>query len=340
MEKQKKISTINQLKYSTVLCSILIITIILSISAKNKDKESFLSQLGYNGNIKSLTVKEYNVSGDTSTFVKGALVSSSKSVFNKYGNMIESIKYKIDNSIIERETFEYNISNNVTQHCIYSSNGILISKSIVDYDTKGIKTFYKQYNSNRRLIAHEKFIADEKGNIVESYNAFGSVYPRTISKYDSKNNLVEEKIISSVTNIKYIYHNYDKKGNVVYELKLKSNGSIESKFKSKYDKKGNKVLKIVFDGEDKIVEKIVFQYSKKKKIIKENYFYPDGSFKYSINTYYDKFEKPIKYKYTGYYDNQYDYKYIYDKKGNIISTIRFWAGNAEFMDEVELVYFD
>lgn len=329
----------NKSKYSIILFSILFVTAILSIRAKQKDNENFLSKIGFTGNIESITIREYNVSGDTSNYVKGTLKFKSKLVFDKFGNLIERTKYGTDFEIVNIETYKYNKRNQVIQNCAYSPNEILISKSIVDYGKKGIKTSFKEYNSRGKLLDYRKYNADKNGNIVESYSAIGSVFPRIISKYNSKNNLKEEKIMKSFNNIRYNYYKYDKNGYVVQELKLKSNGSIESKFKARYDKKGNQVSKITFDEEDRIVEKVVSQYDNKKNVIEENYFYPDGNFKYRVNIFYDKFENSTVYKYTGYYNDQYDYKYIYDKRENIICTIIFYAGTAESLEEIEIIYF-
>lgn len=340
MKRVKKLLYKRQNISHKINTSLLLILALLSISAINKEAFNFLNALNYKGKIKSFKLTTYHALGDTICIEKGKKVSSTLMYFNENRKLIKQIRYDNNDTIIESTTYKYNKYNQLVELCTYASNGSLSSKAIKVYNKKGVKTETKKYNSFERLVNYSKYIADSKGNIIESYNAIGSVYPKILLKYDSKNNLIEEKIITSVGNVTYNRYTYDKSGNIIQFQKLKLDGSIEEKYEAKYDKKGNQVSKILFDHDNKITKKINFFYNKKGEEIEQLHFNPDGSFYYSEITSYDKFGNPIKYQHTGYYSGIVEDRRIYDKRDNVIETTRIKDGIPESISEVELVYFN
>lgn len=229
------------------------------------------------GRLKSMEVKTtYYLDNKTST-------SSSIIYFNKNNKRIRQVD--IADKFTDETLFNY------------SKNGLLESSITRSADSSFIAKNEYKYDLNENLISYHSF----DNNILSFYKT---------TKYDNKNNKIEEKYFKSdnqLDNIATFEHDYKNKNfttkrtnskNILNDFYYKffydsrgyliltetyKNNSLSSKSRSEYDDRGNLVKRISYNQKGDIHEAIVYKnkYDKKGNIIIREAYIQDKLFQQS-----------------------------------------------------------
>jgi hypothetical protein len=213
----------------------------------------------------SKTTFKYNDLGnffEANTFNDdGVLSGKIINKFDSYANIIEQSVYKSDGSLFLKYLCKYDNKGTIIEMNEFNSNGNLETKSTYNYNQSGnlieeikeikdnnevkICRYTYKYDLNGN-IAEERIIFDDspqikvvptirlykydiRGNKIEvSHIDFktSDIIHKKISKYDDKNNLIEESTYdrkgSLIDSYSYIY-NYDSYDNWVKKIEFKNN---------------------------------------------------------------------------------------------------------------------
>ncbi|MBN1415545.1 MAG: hypothetical protein JW973_10630 [Bacteroidales bacterium] len=231
-----------------------------------------------------------------------------------------------------------------------------IKTSVSLYNTSGDIIMVTTYNPKGLVLNVEKYAYDMAGNKVEYSRYTGGnedqVAYQKISKYDSRNNLIEEKGYDGVEsfNISYIYNGQDNlleikyhRSGILKERRVFSKeeqkthvsiynpaGKMISRLLLKYDGKDNLLEETVYGINKDIIERKTFDYDDKKKLKAES--------RYKLN----KMTLRTTYNYTGAGDlaeimeeshesGKFIKKsYSYDAKGNMVEIKWRRRANEDF----------
>ncbi len=231
------------------------------ISFSNINKVNIVNDL-YNNNLKGKVFSEiiysYEVKDSFGIIVKGKQNHNQKYIYDKQGNIIESIYYNFNGDIIYKKIKEYDIKNNLISEVEYKNNDSLI-------------LLKRKYNINNNLIEEFKngklatWLYDKNDNMIESdsYNEFGKLTRKWKNKYNSNNNYTESILYDSTgkITIKWIVK-YDLKNNKIESLKFTSDGLLEEKEKYFYNSKNQLFEKFVYNSKDEIINIFKYEYEK------------------------------------------------------------------------------
>ena len=262
----------------------------------------------------------------------------------------EDLLYKADNlkSKVKSITcFGYNLEK--------LSGGVeqkkLFGKATYCYDSLGNRTKELYYDPNGDLSVYSILMYNEDGYIIEkrSFSGYASdtsgLMHITSKKYDTKNNVVEDKFYSYMSGSKtYTYnfiYKYDLKGNIIEKTESsyvdgKSSWNRNYNYNYRYNSKGSLVETVTFLN-GFLEKKDFFKYDLKNRPfewIQSNAYSNTHRFIHKYDTR-DNIAEEIEYN-NGVIKRRIFFKY--DNKNNIIKTIIIYYGIKYPLQNVEYEY--
>ncbi|MFT5155891.1 MAG: hypothetical protein ACI83I_000429 [Bacteroidia bacterium] len=188
----------------------------VSTETKCKDWEG----VSLHGNIKKVTLLEYDPIEKFGKIQKGNLRFRTETIYSENGNKIESnIYYHTDTSLEYKMIYNYDSTGNLTDETHYQGNGDRASKIkyILNNDRFSIitKLNYHSDSSTSKTICE----FDLNGNLTQtiSFNKEDSLTRTFKMKYNEKGELVQttrhNQLDSVDSKFLYRYDNYDAKNN-------------------------------------------------------------------------------------------------------------------------------
>lgn len=328
-----------------------------------------ISQLGLKGNVKKVTEFTFKAIDKLGTIQKGEMVDDEFAIddgfrktnfsysFNGNGQQVEHAKYWNPGSIKSIKNYYYiNDHINSTLEKMIFSDATITIKEIFKYNIHDLVESCTRYRNNS-LFEKYLYSYDEKNNIVKEVNinnngeidneityerAYSNgkeVYLKTIdsdygtdvvqSKYDSIGRLIEEYVNydnNRIKTIKYYYTDFNKiKSSVTFNNK---SGKVDISSHYKYDDSYRliEIKHILGDGKcettsisyDGTIQKESISTANGNKIIRIK---KEGNIiNYTTN------------------DNEFNYEYIFDKKGNWIKITEFKNTIPTFIRERTILY--
>ena len=191
----------------------------------SKASKTDLAKQNLSGNVNTVKTYLYPAKGDSASPTKGELHSVMYVVYNKQGNVVESIQYDNKNTVKSTTIHKYDTQGNDISDSTISEKGTLISREL------------KKYNANGELLS------------TCYYDKNDSVYDVISLKYDKKGNAIEEKDSSKGSNdIVTRTYEYDAAGNPVLEVSAQK-GVEFGRVKKIYNDKGQMIETIDKDGQ-------------------------------------------------------------------------------------------
>jgi hypothetical protein len=228
------------------------------------------------------------------------------------------------------------------------SKGELFSKRKKLYDKKGMLTdeFYFTARENEHFKREEihpplegwsradilntlykidkydyryNFEYDKNGNRLYSifYNYWGTEEARWRAKNDINGNMIEQKEYDlGDTLLRRIIYKYDNKNNMIERIVHNRGDSIHSKENWKYSRGGNLLEKIQIDYKPYFYKRYAYVYSDSGHKIEESEFNSSNVLQV-----------------------KYNYRYVYDTKGNWILQIKYCKGKPVELVERNIKYY-
>lgn len=294
---------------------------LINIKCSNKDENlNNFSQFNLYGKVESLKEISYKTNSKQEKIKKEWVFVAQNDkhiIFDIKGNIKEERNYSSGGLMTSKKLFEYNDSGILTKlEYYYGSENLLLS--YLTYENGNEKFGYSKKN-NDSFIKSKEFIYDNKNNLVEVLNYENNIVSeKIIYYYDINNNLIRKDKFDSSNNLLGVNsYSYDLKNRKIEDNSTESNGYFEGKINYLYDDFDNLIEEKWFDKNNNLKSKTVFEYDIKGRKIEENHF---------------------NNKLENYWNIE--YKYFFDKKGNIIKTILLIDGKPEYIIEREIKYFN
>lgn len=278
------------------------------------------------GKVKSVEHISQNVSLVNGQLSRSGDTEKYQMNFNPAGFLNNYARFNKEGKLIWRESIEYSTSNKKTLYAKYES------KELVN------KVFVFKYDKNDNLIQKTIFASneffDQNGKVVKSKLIDDYFDTRYNYKYDSVNQLIEERVFNTKGEVSSAYsHIYDKEGNCT-ETILRSDGFVVLRYVYGYDEKGNRRTVVEYGKDDEILKKKAYHYDAAGRKTKEYIYRKNGAFIRKILYTYDANGNLIKYL-DAHPNGQIIKKYTYkvDAKGNVIEKCSFDTnGRIEFKE--------
>ena len=189
------------MKHLYLLSVIAFVTICSSCGSSQSNSSSRLEapeRQGWNkqrplfGDVESVTITYYWLNDKFGEIVRDSIYRLQKYYFNEEGDVIKSNDFNFMNK------YTYDSARNITEEARYRPDGSLAWKEINKYDSAGNKTEEAQYGSGGWSVWLQMLIyeSNSKENRFE-WNSDGSLSWKSIYKYDSRGNMIEETDYSS-----------------------------------------------------------------------------------------------------------------------------------------------
>src|ERR1035437_4959784 len=141
-----------------LLIAILLIVFSVGTQAKNKNR-SDVRQDRLIGNVKSVTLSSYKVSGVPGKLEKRRTIVTSSSKYDEAGNLIEFISSALNDTIDQevmhfeatKSTFKFDADGNLVAKNDYKPDGSLDDSSFYKVDTKGSRIDIFTYKADGTL---------------------------------------------------------------------------------------------------------------------------------------------------------------------------------------------
>jgi hypothetical protein len=152
---------------------------------------------------------------------EGAVEKVEKAVYDAHGNLLGVTRHDGDQKELYSEKFEYNEQKKPTLHWINNSEQNISGGNIYLYDENGALVEVKRLNAKGNEIASEKYVTDEKGNILgmhEQDHMQGREHLAFESQYDENGRmLLRVHYTTDGTPERRESYVYDEDGHVVEE---------------------------------------------------------------------------------------------------------------------------
>ncbi len=280
--------------------------------------------------------------------------------YNELNQNYESLMFKKDGSINIKRKYLYNTKGDISKEMSWNSEGVLteennnnylykdsllVTKLIIDKEKLFTYLFCNSYNSNNKITS--TYVYKIESELFDSYNYiynnnlltninYHSEYTNWTESfdYDKKNNLIESNRVTTEnrTSTKYDKNKivlqiteYDKKNDIVRDVKMKYNGNDDNGFVERTEKNN-------IDNTE-IKEKYIYEKGLLvKKIVNENNLENTNKYKYNDNN--DIVEIGSSKE-----NEVMTFKYIYDSKGNWITKTIFNNENPTEIQERLIDYY-
>lgn len=215
-------------------------------------------------------VNQYNDCGCRAIFFYGGadthLIAFVKNLYNENCQKVHTKEYLSDSSFDRETLYKYDSNGRKIDEISYEANGSMIYHNSYCYDSAGRVCEELWLDPNGKLSRKNTRKYNEVGKEIEYKSLYEGYYcdGRTISNYNSRNELVEE-INFDVSGVEYDrnHYRYDERGNKIeFKCILTEDGSIKQFEQYEYDNYGNLTVFIDFDTSGNPKSKSTYIYSK------------------------------------------------------------------------------
>lgn len=241
--------------------SLLFISIFFNLSFGQNINHKLSQNIEINGN--------YNRLIDSTFLIK----DGEKSIENVYDYSFNDkkvlkliIHFFKDNSPQNNFIYECDNNGNVVRLLIKNNFDQIIEDNFRELDTYGNVIKFVTNKKDKQYIFTYDYKYDSKKRIIEEVSkSKGSIYTTKNFLYDKSSNLVEEKVVNSLSSARYFYKYI---GNKKVEFKQIINNLQTDKFNYIY-KNGLLIKEIHFDNQSQTPSEKIFEYNSQKKLILE-----------------------------------------------------------------------
>ncbi len=167
------------------------------------------------------------------------LITNAKYKYDNIGNLIQIDEYNYEGTISQKTIFLYNSQNNKIKSTIYLPHKKIFSKEVWEYDSKNNISEYIitgkdiSYLSTRRLYKYNEI---NKQCEVDEYNKDGTFWIRTLKKYNSNGDIIEEAAYfdNNYLRNKRVY-NYGNQSTEIADTLYSNNGVNFGKYHYTYE---------------------------------------------------------------------------------------------------------
>ena len=264
-----------------------ILMVVISPCIQAKNNRSDVRQDRLIGNVKSVTLSSYRVSGVPGKIEKGRVIVTSSSRYDEAGNLVEFISSAlndtIDNEVMHFEAtksiFKFGADGNLIAKNDYNPDGTLDDSSFYKVDSKGSRIDIFTYKANGTLSSNSTSEYDLRGNLIESTEyEKGKLKNWNTNKYDDRFNEIEEDGFEGNGKLKWKeLLSYDNKGNLVDVTDYKRDDSFAARYRYRYDNRGNLAEEYEYHSDTATTfKKITTKYDDKGNPIEINHFNESG----------------------------------------------------------------
>ncbi len=138
-----------------------------------------------------------------------------------------------------------------------------VRNSVSEYDKHGNLVKEIEYNSDSTFKTYETYAFDRNNHEIEhcTFDKFGKITQKTISKYDNLDDKREELIYNANNElqerVEFVYDNFGQK---TEENSFNKEGILKEKTVFKYDRKGSLIERSIFDENQKLIYSRKYTY--------------------------------------------------------------------------------
>lgn len=233
--------------------------------------------------IESKTIYEYSgkILKKEINFFDEENISEEAEYFYNQNDKIEKIKisyadesfsikeYSYNNEKNELQIIQFDEENEVEskEYLKFNSENLLIEKQVFDYDNILIEQIENKYDNNKNIIYSKEFYKYDDIKTESKYEYNFSNKLTSFTKYNSKNQIIEQIKFTYNTNDKIIEQKHLGK----MTIKFSYDEELQQKIEERYDTQGMIVYKAIFDVS--IDEKIINEIFPNYEIIYEYQFF-------------------------------------------------------------------
>ena len=199
--------------------------------------------------------------------------------YDSVGNLIEENRWDhSDISSNEKRYYKYDSSGNKIEEKHYNSDGRCIGNYIYKYDAAGRLITEEKYDSHDTWAY--TYAYNSNGDIIEkieyrSFNSYADIYSnyhvrtKTIYKYDSAGNKIEEACYSGLKDLSLDWVNsykYNSEGTLIEEVNNNCEGSMCRV--TMYDSAGNRIKRNKYSGDGVLISGETFEYDLAGNLVK------------------------------------------------------------------------
>ncbi len=273
-------------------------------------KVNDLEEMGLQGAVQSMTVKNYRASKNrkTGAFIKKDLSKAQPQnvafKFNENGNVVEKKGYDGEEQLKTSWEYEYNDKKRtVTEEVFNHPEEKPAFRRINSYDKKGNKIKHLEYVQGEEDPYKETFKYDKGGNILEEVRHKSDGLLKTVYEYDEKGHLLKRTTLQNEEVQEEETFDYDEQGELMSseqtedravhadyritkkykngkekERTLYRDGAFEGRYVYQYDDQGNQTGFQKYDAENRKVSEsqTVYKYDDQKNWIQQIPLDPRG----------------------------------------------------------------
>jgi len=233
----------------------------------------------------------------------------------------------------------------------YNSNGQLATQVISDFDRSGFMIKRSVLDAIGQMLGYHTYTNDSIGMVLidSGYNKKLELDEIWIFEYDKNNNIIKqtrEYPLRGDTYIEFYEITYDSENNVVEEKQYDKEMELDWVYNYEYNNE-NRRTRYTSRFKGTIRNEITYAYKKGLKIEEFLYDYENKELRKRENTlYFFKYNKSgLLLKKTARSVAEHlpreiinEYKYYYNKKGDLISEVRYEDGKVDRKETYEYTY--
>lgn len=252
---------------------------------------------------------------------------TTESHYDKNGNPIEIINYKSNGDISSRILYKYNDKNLRTEYLMYQRDGKdfkLTFKQTFHYNNKGLKTHEVVFDGITGYRITYEYLPNDQIKEIVKYGSNNKVVERWVYLYKENfqqiNIFNPDKVLNSI-----VQKTFDKKGNLIDDLRLDSKGNEQKRVTYSYDSK-DRVIEMAEYYSGKLSKKMKYQFNNFDLVTEVNQDNSDGTNFTQSKYSYDSKGSLIEERWSESKTEEFSVKQLnYDKDGNVIETDSYFA---------------
>lgn len=332
---------------SFVLCTIVILTIVLPLTAQQQDfvpkskRTIERERAAEQQERKRITSSGISTISQTRFQFKFGKVNpvgilESQTKYDGKGNAVRIITYNpSDNKVASTTTYQYDKNGNVIEEVVKKEENSV--KTVHRYNGRNDRVETVMYRTNGAVDRKFSYIYDETGLLLETFGRLddGKVFLRDSYLYDGHGNVIEYK-----NNLRKFAIAYDRQGNIAsvvkYQRYFRSMDSVQytvhERFAFDYDRYGNMVELRSYRSDSTLRSRTQYIISESGKVLSEKEYGVDGKLIYTKNMKYDKNMNLVEESGS---DRSLKFKnvYTYDSRGNRTE----WTAYDQINEPVSLI---
>jgi hypothetical protein len=285
--------------------------------------------------------------------------------YDEHGRIVQTLKYRNDQSLERRSLFEYDSLKNIMTKKVYTQDEILEERFVHAYDSKGnqlqmemyrnffgrvsdsVKVFDDCYNGVGCLVYKEAYKYDKNDHLIfearygSAFDSGGGLRFKATYKCDKEGNrLLEFFYKEDGTIAKSISNKYSRSGDILRKISSSSSGE-KTTYIYKYDRKGN-LLKELISSSSGEKTTYIYKYDGKGNEIESSWFTTSGEIGGKTVRKYDQHNNIVSiitYDRDMLVQSKADYQYVYDDHGNFIRKIIFKDDKPHLIVERFITYY-